>query len=412
MKNLSIIIPIYRGEKTLKDTFASLEKVKIGRGLKLAQIIFVDDGSPDRTFETLSNLSGESSLPVSFVSYKNKLGHKKAGAVGLKYSTSKLNIIVKSDLSDLDTKLSRLQKRLEKEKENRPPTLSVVMPVYNAAPFLKQSINSILKQTFKDFEFIIIDDASTDNSWEIVQKFAKKYPNKIRAFQNERNVKQAKTVNRAIKMARGDFIARMDADDVSLPNRFEKQIEYLRTHPKTVAVGAQCLIIDAKGKITGEKKFPTAFDDVYSYIFKFCPAQQPTFMIARKRLPHNLEYYDHDLSPVEDVEFLFKLFKYGRVENLPDYLLLYRIHGNNSSLKNYRRSFFLTLLSRVRGVVFHEYKPSPVGIAYTLAQTVAVSLLPQELNTKIYKFIKEEAEKSTSQERSYRRLAYQFSKSL
>src|SRR5687767_3766504 len=195
--------------------------------------------------------------------------------------------------------MRNISKSKIKQKVNAAPLLSVVMPVYNAEKYLKQAISSVMKQTFRDFEFIMIDDCSTDSSFEIMQKFAKRYPKKIKVFQNDKNIKQAITVNRAIKMARGEFIARMDADDISLPDRFERQIEYLNNHKHTVAVGSQCLIINSKGRITGEKHFPTEFGEIYKYIFKFCPAQQPTFMIARKRLPYDFEFYNHGLSPVE-----------------------------------------------------------------------------------------------------------------
>lgn len=315
-------------------------------------------------------------------------------------------------MKNLFTPIKSGSKKKSKRVKNKVPALSVVMPCYNAEKYLASAINSVMKQTFRDFEFIIIDDASEDSSWEIIQKFAKRYPKKIRAYQNDRNIKQALTVNRALDLARADFIARMDADDIALPDRFAKQLDYLNLHKKTVAVGSQCLVIDSKGKITGEKHFPTSFEDIYKYIFKFCPAQQPTFMIAKKRLPRDFQFYNHNLSPVEDVELLFKLFKYGRVENMSDYLLLYRIHDNNSSLKSFRKSFFLTLLSRIRGVAFHDYKPSFEGIIYTAAQILAVSFLPKKTNENLYKFFKSFVDQSNIPQRSYRRVAYQLSKAI
>jgi hypothetical protein len=168
----------------------------------------------------------------------------------------------------------------------------------------------------------------------------------------------------------------------------EKQVVYLLKHKKTVAVGTQCLLIDSSGAIIGEKKFPTKFEDIYNYIYSFCPAQQPTLMIARKRLPDNFQYYDHGMTPVEDVEFLFKLFQYGKVENMPDYLLMYRIHGKNSSLVNFKRSFFLTLISRIRAVLYYGYRPTVSGVIITFAQAVAILMLPQSLTFFLYKIMK------------------------
>lgn len=272
-------------------------------------------------------------------------------------------------------------------KQIHKPLISVVMPVYNAEAFLAQAIDSILTQSYKNIEFIIIDDASTDNSWKILKDYASKYP-QIKLIRNKWNEKQARAVTRAMDMARGDFIARMDADDIAFPHRLEMQVRYLQRHRKTVAVGGQCVLIDKDGNVTGEKRFPTKFDDIYEYSFKFCPVQQPSLMIAKKRLPEDFEYYDHDLAPVEDAELVYKLMKHGKLENLPYYLLMYRIHGENSSLKNYKKSFFLTLISRVHAVTRHGYVPTPEGVLFTLAQSLVVFCLPQEVTSAIYRTVK------------------------
>ena len=269
----------------------------------------------------------------------------------------------------------------------RKPFISVVMPVYNAELYLVDAIESILRQTYQNFEFIIVDDASTDSSWKILKKYAAK-ESRIKIYRNFYTMKAAKTVERAMQLATGDFIARMDADDISLPSRFEKQIAYLQSHRKTIAVGGQCILIDKNGQTIGEKRFPLTFKEIYKYIFQFCPAQQPTLMIAKNRLPEGFTYYNHDLSPVEDVEFLFKLFRYGRVENVPDYLLMYRIHGKNSSLISFKKSFALTLLSRIRAVVLHGYRPTATGVFMTIAQTIAVLFLPQVVTFTLYKVIR------------------------
>lgn len=261
------------------------------------------------------------------------------------------------------------------------------MPVYNAAPYLKDSIESVLNQNYSDFEFIIVDDASTDNSYEILKQYKKK-DKRIKLLRNKVNLQQSATVTIALDKAKGDFIARMDADDISHPNRLGRQLDYLLDNPKTVAVGSQCTLINQRGKKIGNKNFPISFEDVYKYIFEFCPAQQPSMMFAIKRLPHDFSFYNHGMSPVEDVELLFKLFKYGRVENMPEYLLKYRIHGSNSSLKNLRRSFYLTFLSRMRGILLHEYKPSLRGIAVTFIQLAIVMLLPEKVTYSIYKTFK------------------------
>lgn len=274
-----------------------------------------------------------------------------------------------------------------RKKQQNQPLVSIVMPVYNAGAFLVEALNSIVNQTYANFKFIIVDDASTDKSLTILRRYAQKHKN-IKLLNNKKRLGVSETVKRAILNAKGKFLARMDADDVSFPGRIEKQINYLLAHKDTVAVGGQCLIIDSESHITGEKIFPTKFQDIYKYIFRFVPLQQPTLMVAANRLPKNFEYYRDGMNTAEEVELLFKLFQYGKVENLEDPLLLYRIHKGNTSLLNLRETFLLTLIARVRAIYKYGYKPNFIGILVTLAQSVVILLLPRRVSLFLYKILR------------------------
>lgn len=274
-----------------------------------------------------------------------------------------------------------------KTKKNNQPLISIVMPVYNAGDFLVEAIESILKQTYKNFEFIIVDDASNDNSWKILKKYKKK-DKRIRIYRLKKNIGISQTVKFAIEKTKGKFLARMDADDIAHPKRLEKQLFYLLKNPKTVAVGTQCYLINEKGKIIGEKKFPTKFKEIYHYIFKFVPLQQPTLMINRSMLPKDFQYYVDGMNTAEEIELIFKLFQYGKVENLKEKLHYYRIHSKNTSLKNLKQTFILTLLSRIKAIFFYGYKPSLLGIIFSLVQLLIVLILPSSLVIKLYWIIR------------------------
>lgn len=258
------------------------------------------------------------------------------------------------------------------------------MPVYNAGEFLSEAVKSILSQTYRNLEFVIVDDASEDSSWQIIQKFSRKHK-QIKIYRNPRNLGVSETVKKAIALARGEFLARMDADDIALPKRLEKQVNYLLNHKETVAVGGQCLLINKNGDVVGEKNFPTSFSDIYKYIYKFIPLQQPTLMIARHRLPKQFEYYRDGMDTAEEVELLFKLFRYGKVENLPDTVLMYRLHDKNTSLLDIRKTFLLTLLARIRGVFLYGYKPTLSGLMVTLLQSAVTLLLPKKITLPLYR---------------------------
>src|SRR5215212_2827767 len=125
------------------------------------------------------------------------------------------------------------------------PTISVVMPVYNTEAYIAQAVESILKQTFADFEFIILDDGSSDRSFHIIQQYAEN-DERIRLFPLEHQG-YVNLLRRGLAMCRGEFVARMDSDDVSMPQRFEKQVEFLRMNPDYVAVGSKVQLIDPYG---------------------------------------------------------------------------------------------------------------------------------------------------------------------
>lgn len=263
------------------------------------------------------------------------------------------------------------------------PLVSVVMPVHNSHRFLADAVESILAQTHRDFEFIIVDDGSTDSSWEILAGFAQKDA-RITLLKNDRNRGVSSAVKKAIAHAQGLYIARMDSDDIAVSDRLQKQIEYLHSHPRTVAVGGQCTVIDEKGNEIGQKHFPCNFPTLYRSMFTFFPIQEPTLMIDRQKLPRQFQFYDKDGNIAEEVELIFKLFQYGAVENISNVLLKYRIHPNNSSLKQVRKTFYLTLKARLRAIFYYHYIPRIEDIAITIAQLVVVTLLPEKMTLFLY----------------------------
>jgi glycosyltransferase involved in cell wall biosynthesis len=274
-----------------------------------------------------------------------------------------------------------------KKQNNKQPLVTVVMPVYNAGRFVAEAVESILNQTYSNIEFIVVDDASTDTSLSILKKYAKK-DKRMTLLANKKNLGVSLTVKKAISKAKGIYLARMDADDISYPERLAKQIAYLESHPQTIAVGTQCTVIDKQGKVVGEKRFPIHHDDIYKYISVLIPVQQPSLMIARSQLPKRFTYYVDGMNTAEEVELIFKLFKYGKIENLPDTLLHYRLHGENTSLKDIKKTFLLTLLSRIKAVIVHGYKPPVTGIVATFLQTILVLLLPTFVTLWLYTSLK------------------------
>jgi glycosyltransferase involved in cell wall biosynthesis len=254
------------------------------------------------------------------------------------------------------------------------PVVTVYMPVFNSEKYLADSIESILTQTYSHFEFIMIDDGSTDSSWKIIRSYARK-DSRIRAYKNKINLGVSLNSNIAISLARGQYIARIDADDIAFPDRLRKQLSYLKNHPDTVAVGGQCITIDNDNLIIGHKKFPTNPEKLASMLFWAVPIQQPSMMVNRKKLPKNFTWYEKNKTSAEETTLMFNLLKYGNLANLPDYLLYYRQLPTSLSHQNPRLTYYLTLQSRLNALS-DGYSPTFPAIIINLIQFCAINLLP------------------------------------
>lgn len=271
-------------------------------------------------------------------------------------------------------------------KTKKTPTISVYLPVYNGNGYLSAAIESILSQTFKDFEFIIVNDGSTDDSGRTIAEYARK-DRRLRVFTNKSNRGVSYSANLALSKCRGQFIARMDADDIAFPERLAKQFEYLKKNPKVIACGTQCLVINDKNEVTGLKSFPTDPEKLQQMIFYSIPMQQPSVMVNTALLPKNFTWYFDKRPYGEDVGFIFRLLQYGQIGNLPEKLLCYRDTPNSLTKRKLRATFASTILSRLQAVR-EGYRPSLNAIVVNLMQGLAIYLLPRTLVLNLWSLIR------------------------
>jgi glycosyltransferase involved in cell wall biosynthesis len=205
------------------------------------------------------------------------------------------------------------------------PTISVLMPAYNATRYLREAIDSVLAQSFADFELILLDDGSTDQTPQVLKEYAWRDA-RIRVHGGaNRGISQ--TLNDGLAMARGEFIARMDADDISLPERFAKQVRFLREHPEHVLVGSRCMMIDPEGFPICEK-FDIALDheEINASLMKMgWPLVHPAVMM-RAAAVRSIGGYDVTYRTNQDHDLFLRLAEIGRLANLPEVLLKYRQH--------------------------------------------------------------------------------------
>ncbi len=209
------------------------------------------------------------------------------------------------------------------------PLISVLMSVFNGKPYLSEAVESILHQTFADFEFIIIDDGSSDGTTEILEEYAEK-DSRIRLIRNDGNIGLTRSLNKGIQVASGKFIARQDADDVSLPERFEKQLHRFADDERLALLGSAYEVIDGEGNTSGVDRYPA--DDVsirWQMMFHNGFAHS-SVMIRRDVLASHKLSYNEECEFAQDYELWSRILEFGCGANIDEPLIRYRCHGLNA----------------------------------------------------------------------------------
>lgn len=219
------------------------------------------------------------------------------------------------------------------------PTASVVLAVHNGRPYLEEAVKSILNQTLSDFEFVIVNDGSTDGTREVLDRFADR-DERIRCVHQE-NKGLIASLNRGLNMARGKYIARMDADDIAHPERLQAQVRFLDANPDIGVLGTQVELINDSGKADGEWNFPTDPDQVaWRLLFGTCLCHPSVMM--RASLVQDLGGYTAWATHGEDYELWTRVLLESRLANLSETLLKYRRHEETVSEQNRETQFETT----------------------------------------------------------------------
>lgn len=209
------------------------------------------------------------------------------------------------------------------------PTISVIMSVYNTnKSFLAEAIESILNQTYPNFEFIIIDDNSTDGSLSIIEQYMSK-DDRIVLIKNKTNIGLTKSLNKGLKLAKGQYIARMDADDVSLPDRFKQQIEYMENNSHVTVIGG---IAYSGAEVTNRWFNENTKIEKALFLFGNAGIAHPTAFIRKSFLDFHHIKYDENLKKSQDYALWLDIVQQGGViQRLPEFVLKYRIHEGQIS---------------------------------------------------------------------------------
>ena len=227
------------------------------------------------------------------------------------------------------------------------PKVTVLMSVYNGEKYLEEAVNSILNQTFEDFEFLIINDGSTDRTLSKLKNYS---DSRIKILNNEKNLGLTRSLNIGLKRSKGKYIARMDADDVSMPERLKEEIEFLDSHEDYAAVGTFVYVLDENSEIIRRSKNPIEDAEIRENLVYGNCINHGSVML-RKSCLLDVGYYNETMVRSQDYELWIRLSKKYRLSNLPEYLYKWREHKKNIEAKYIKEQRIFVILAIVKNNV-------------------------------------------------------------
>ena len=224
------------------------------------------------------------------------------------------------------------------------PKVTVLMSVYNGEKYLREAMESILNQTFTDFEFLIINDGSTDRTAEILQSYDDP---RIKIINNEENMGLTKSLNKGLLIARGDYIARQDADDISMLERLGKEIDFLETHQDYAVVGTFAKILNKNSDVIHRGDMPIENAQIREFLKRDNCIAHGSAMIRKKCL-RDVGHYDESMARSQDYDLWLRLSKKYRLANIPEYLYMWRKHDEQIEAKHIKEQKIFVVLAMVK----------------------------------------------------------------
>ena len=259
------------------------------------------------------------------------------------------------------------------------------MPVYNSQDYIETAMESILSQSYQNFEFIILDDASTDSTLNILKAIRAK-DKRIILIQNKKNLGVTKSLNKALESAKGRYIIRMDADDWSYPDRFKLQVELMIQHPDVVVSGSYIKVCDKNLNTKYLRKYHLNDASIRKHLFRYSPFAHPATIWKADILKR--ERYDERIGICQDYELYFRIGKLGKFMNLDKPLLKLRMHSSSVSTRISNYQLKATVLIRLSAVLLYGYYMSPFDKLYNFLQELFVSLIPVKLRFFLFNLLR------------------------
>lgn len=264
----------------------------------------------------------------------------------------------------------------------RKPLITVLMPVFNADKYVGKAIESILNQSFKDYEFIIVDDGSTDDSWKIINNYRKKDP-RIVTIKNKFNLRTTKSLNCGLKKAKGKYVVRMDADDWSYPYRLRFQYNYMEKHPDVGVSGGKIEVCNKDLVVINKRAYAASDKKIREKIFRYSPFAHPA-TIWRFDILKKAGYYNECLPLSQDYELYFRVGKISKFGNLNKILIKLRTHNDSSSILKGKYQEQYAIYSRIKAFLEFGYSMSYWDKLYTFLQMISMVIISPRIKFWIF----------------------------
>lgn len=261
------------------------------------------------------------------------------------------------------------------------PDITVLTSVFNEdKQFLKESVQSVLCQTYENFEYIIIDDGSSDMECHSMLEHLSRQDTRIRLLRNTKNIGLTRSLNRGLQEARGHYLARIDSDDLSAPNRLERQLTFMEQHPDHALIGSWAYIINQDDEIIEEKKFFVSSEDIQKHILSFNFFTHSS-LFFRTDIVQRAGGYTPAIEHAQDYDLILKFASNHKLANIDEFLCFYRITPKSISESRYKKQEYFAVSARLRALFQYGFKKR---YAYQAALPIlSFCLLPSAIKKRL-----------------------------
>ncbi|MCA9381791.1 glycosyltransferase family 2 protein [Candidatus Dojkabacteria bacterium] len=250
--------------------------------------------------------------------------------------------------------------------QNREPLVTVMMTSYNTEKYIGRAVNSILNQTYSNYEFLILDDCSTDNTFDILARLAKK-DERILLSRNEVNLGPGASSNILIRQSKGKYIVRMDSDDESYLDRIRKQVQFMEANKDVVVSGGSMHICNEKMQVMGIRDYPQTDEDIRKCILRFNPIPHPASIWKRDVL-FRTDFYSETSRISEDYKLVLQAGSHGKLANIKDVLIKFRVSSTSESNSKMKKQ-------QLETIRISRYATRTLGYKYSFMDVLWIALL-------------------------------------